>query len=71
MAKTAQCKFFKWDDELDLNSGPVAGPSRSNGNTGTGHACFKCGEEGHWSSKLDFLYTKKCCDLLISSEVRE
>lgn len=57
VSKTAQCKFFKWDDELGVVQGagaPVAGPSTSTAAaTDKGGSCFKCGQQGHWSSKQD------------------
>lgn len=49
VAKAAQCKFFKWADEMSHDFAPVAGPSGT-ARTGSDQVCFKCGESGHWSN---------------------
>lgn len=56
-SREAQCKFFKWQDELDdpPSRANGAGAGRTVGGTGGGGGtpgeCFKCGQVGHWSSE--------------------
>nr|XP_031860656.1 uncharacterized protein CI109_003987 [Kwoniella shandongensis]KAA5527728.1 hypothetical protein CI109_003987 [Kwoniella shandongensis] len=56
----ARCGFFTWADDTDGGGGgggggggrapSRAGPSGGGGGSGSSGGCFKCGEEGHWSS---------------------
>ncbi|PLW57729.1 hypothetical protein PCANC_01400 [Puccinia coronata f. sp. avenae] len=47
VSKTAQCKYFKWDDEREGGGAGTGGGST----TGDKGSCFKCGQQGHWSNE--------------------